>query len=52
MVVFYFFLRAAPEAYGPIPQLTAHGNARSLTHWTKPGIKPVSSWILVGFIKH
>ena len=28
---------------------TAHGNAGSLTHWVKPGIKPESSWILVGF---
>ena len=30
----------------------AHGNARSLTHWAKPGIEPMSSWIpmLVGFI--
>ena len=29
---------------------TAHGNARSLTHSVRPGIKPESSWILVGFI--
>ena len=29
---------------------TAHGNARSLTHWARPGIEPTSSWILVGFI--
>ena len=29
---------------------TAHSNARSLTHWTRPGIKPRSSWMLVGFI--
>ena len=29
---------------------TAHGNARSLTHWVRPGIKPTSSCILVGFI--
>ena len=30
---------------------TAHGNAsRSLTHWAGPGIKPTSSWILVGFV--
>ena len=29
---------------------TAHGNARSLTHWVRPGIKPASSWILVGFV--
>ena len=26
---------------------TAHNNARSLTHWVMPGIKPVSSCILV-----
>ena len=25
-------------------------NAGSLTHWVRPGIKPASSWILVGFI--
>ena len=29
---------------------TAHGNPRSLTHWVRPGIKPATSWILVGFI--
>ena len=29
---------------------TAHSNASSLTHWERPGIKPESSWILVGFI--
>ena len=29
---------------------TAHGNTRSLTHWSKPGIKPASSWILVKFV--
>ena len=27
-----------------------HGNARSLSHWASPGIKPASSWFLVGFI--
>ena len=27
-----------------------HGNAGSLTHWARPGIKLASSWILVGFI--
>ena len=26
------------------------GNTQSLTHWVRPGIKPVSSWILVRFI--
>jgi len=29
---------------------TAHSNTRSLTHWARPGIKPTSSWILVGFV--
>ena len=29
---------------------TAHSNAGSLTHWKRPGIKPMSSWILVGFV--
>ena len=29
---------------------TAHGNARSPTHWARSGIEPASSWILVGFI--
>ena len=27
-----------------------HSNARSLTHWAVPGIKPMSSWILVKFV--
>ena len=31
---------------------TAHSNAGSLTHWARPGIEPVSSWILIGFINH
>ena len=26
---------------------TAHGNARSLTHWAWPGIEPVTSWFLI-----
>ena len=25
---------------------TAHGNARSLTHWPRPGIEPTTSWFL------
>ena len=29
---------------------TAHSNARSLTHWVRPGIQPMSLWILVGFV--
>ena len=28
----------------------AQGNARSLTYWVRPGIKPASSWIQVGFV--
>ena len=29
---------------------TVHGNTRSLTHWVRPGMEPVSSWMLVRFI--
>ena len=32
------------------PYTTVRGNARSWTHWVRPGIKPTSLWILVGFI--
>ena len=35
-----------------VPYTTAHGNARSSTHWAVPGIEPMSSWILVGFVNH
>ena len=28
----------------------AHNNAGSLAHWVRPGIKPTSSWILVGCV--
>ena len=31
---------------------TAHCIARSLTHWVRPGIKPATSWFLVGFVNH
>ena len=31
---------------------TALGNAGSLTHRARPGIKPTFSWILVGFTTH
>ena len=27
-----------------------HSNARSSTHWARPGIEPTTSWFLVGFI--
>ena len=29
---------------------TDHANTRSLMHWARPGIKPASSCILVGFV--
>ena len=29
---------------------TVWGHARSLTHWVRPGMEPVSSWILIRFI--
>ena len=29
---------------------TAHGTTGSLTHWARPEIEPVSSWILVKFV--
>ena len=60
LFVFCLFT-AIPMAYGSFQlwvklklQLpaytTAYNNTRSLTHWVSPGIEPVSSWILVGFI--
>ena len=42
-----------PQQHGipatSVTYTTAHSNARSLTHWERPGIKPTSSWMLVGF---
>ena len=38
-------LPAASVAYA-----AAYGNARSPTHWVRPGTDPPSPWILVGFI--
>ena len=29
---------------------TAHSNTGSPTHWTRPGIEPASSWMLVEFV--
>ena len=56
-----FFFRATPTAYGgsqargQIRAVAAslqhsHSNARFLTHWVKPGIEPVSSWMLVRLV--
>ena len=58
--VFCLF-RAAPTAYGvsqtrgwigatSATYTTALGNTGSLTHWARPGIKPATSWFLVGFV--
>ena len=33
-----------------VTHTTAHGNARSLTHWVRPGIEPASSRMPVRFI--
>ena len=30
----------------------SHRNARSLTHWARPGIEPTISWFLVRFVSH
>ena len=31
---------------------TVYDEARSLTHWARPGIKLASSWMLVRFVNH
>ena len=33
-----------------VTSATVHGNSGSPTHWVRPGIELLSSWILVGFI--
>ena len=33
-----------------VTSATAWSGAGSLTHWARPGIKPTSLWILVGFL--
>ena len=60
-ILFFFFCAiswAAPAAYGGSQArgwigtiaaslyTTAHGNARSWTHWGRPRIEPTSSWTL------
>ena len=57
----FIFLVLHPRHMWPTPQphrtqatsatyTTAHSNAGSLTHWARPGIEPVSSWILARFV--
>ena len=41
-----------PYLWPMAPCGTTCGNARSLTHWVKSGIKPASSWTLVRFLTH
>ena len=41
---------ATPDLSCSATYTTARGNTGSLTHWTRPGIKPASSWFLAGFI--
>ena len=63
ILVFFCFFRAAPVTYessqawcwigaAAAALYHSHSHTRSLTHWTRPGIKPASSWILVGFLTH
>ena len=62
-LVFFGLFRPAPVAHGGsqtrglIGAASAslrhsHSNARSLTPWVRPGIKPATSWFLVRFINH
>ena len=61
----FVLFRAALVAYGGsqasdrigavatgLRQSQGSGNARSLNHWARPGIKPTTSWFLVGFVNH
>ena len=41
---------ATPDPNWSVTYTTAQGNARSLTHLAKPGIKAKTSWFLVGFV--
>lgn len=40
-------IRATSATY-----ITAHSNTRSLTHWVRSGMEPMSSWIPAGFVNH
>ena len=48
----YTTATAMPDRALTVNYMAALGNAGSLTHWARPGIKPATSWILVGFIRH
>ena len=46
----YVTARAIQDPAASATYTTTHGNARSLTHWVRPGFEPATSWFLVGFI--
>ena len=57
----FIFFRAAPAAYGGSQARGwigavatclhhSHSDSRSPTHWARPGIRPTTSWFLVGFV--
>ena len=46
----YTTATAMPDLRHVVTYTIADGNTRSLTHWARPGIEPVSSWILVRFV--
>ena len=46
----HILVYATATATWDLAHTTAQGNTGSLTHWARPEIKTVSSWILVGFI--
>ena len=41
---------ATPDPSTSAAYTIAHSITRCLTHWARRGIKPVSSWILIGFV--
>ena len=50
------WLTPQPQQHGiratSVTYITAQGNTVSLTHWARPGIKSLSSWMLVRFVFH
>ena len=49
-------IRATPQQCGiqaeSATYTTAHGNTGSFSHWERPGIEPISSWMPVKFVTH
>ena len=46
----YATATATPDQAASGTYTTAQGTAGSSTHCVRPAIKPISSWILVGFV--